>query len=137
MNGNPYMEVSGIEFVPRKAQYSKEQWGPLCYQFHDLFNCLEYEAIKDMCPHLFGTINTGYSPIPTANSTRPDGIYPPGQTTPAQMPQQGGFYPPASGPITQPQGQYAPPQQAAPPLYTSQPSSPLQPGIQTPATGIF
>ena len=141
--GSPFMDVAGIEFIPRKSQYVKEQWAPLCSQFHDLFNCMEYEAIKEMCPHLF-SVNTGYSPLPTANSTRPDGIYPPGQysaTQVPQSPQQGGFYPPGQ------QVQYsAPPQnppyvaqaQAAPPaLSQAQLSQQLPTGPQTPATGIF
>lgn len=151
MNGNAYMEVSGIEFIPRKTQYDKAQWAPHCYQFHELFNCLEYDAIKEMCPHLFGPnagmpVNTGYSPTPTANSTRPDGIYPPPQApAPGQFaaPQQGGFYPPA--PAQQQPVTYAPPQQTAPAQPTPpafvQPVNPQQGGFHVPATagatGIF
>jgi hypothetical protein len=138
MNGNSYMAVSGIEFIPRKTQYDKAQWGPHCYQFPELFNCLEYEAIKEMCPHIFGSgavpVNTGYSPIPTANSTRPDGIYPPQpQAQPPaapgqyanpqqQSPQQSGFYPPAAG---QQQSTFTPSQ------FANQP----QAGFQQPGAG--
>ncbi len=139
--GNPYMEVSGIEFIPRKTQYDKAQWQPHCHQFHDLFNCLEYEAIKDMCPHLFGSnagisaANTGYSPnVATASSTRQDGIYPPqasvqGQPFAQPAPQQNGFYPPAAG-----QQQAFAPQQ---PTTASIPASVMpQPGAYTaPMTG--
>ena len=121
--GNPYMEVSGIEFIPRKTQYDKAQWQPHCHPFHDSFNCLEYDVIKEMCPHLFGsnagTTSTGYSPnvAATANSTRPDGIYPPRPQVPVQgpsgqftSPQQNGFYPPAgqqTQTFTQPQPAHA------------------------------
>jgi hypothetical protein len=134
MNGTAYMEVSGIEFIPRKTQYDKSQWSPHCYQFNELFNSLEYDAIKEMCPHLFGSnagtavTNTGYSPTVPAHSTRPDGIYPPQQP---QSPQQGGFYPPAPGqqPVTYTQPQvsaqpaFAQPQSAQPP-YAGIPAAP-------------
>ena len=121
-NGTAYMEVSGIEFVPRKTQYDKAQWSPHCHQFHELFNCLEYDVIKEMCPHLFGPavgmqpMNTGYSPNLAVNSTRPDGIYPPQQPVVSQPnPQQGGFYPPnQQAGFTSPQAGYPQPSQLPP-----------------------
>jgi len=123
MRGNSYMEVSGIEFVPRKMQYDKAQWLPLCYQFHDMLKCVEYNEVKELFPHIFdGSITAnagGYSPhiggqaSPAgAVDNRPEGVYPPqtaGQPPAQGQPQQGGIYAPQQG---QPQAQYQ--QQPAP-----------------------
>ena len=150
MRGRNYMEVSGIEFIPRKMQYDKAQWAPLCYQFMDIFKCLDYDTIKTMAASLNDSpapANAGgYSPhIGGTTDNRPDGIYPPSpqqqyapqqqhaQTAPPMQPpaapQLGGFYAPQ-------QGQYIPQQQQqmTPPM---QPAPPQQGGFYAPQPGVM